>query len=129
MEWQRRRERGTGPRLAHERWRQLRAEDGLLGLDPTKDHGGSGDDPPFGNADAYTGGGHPNVFKRTAEALLERAKVRPALARARKVLGWPKRRKLAHAFLREYSYKRLKLAQHLGQLGVLLTCCAVALHG
>ena len=44
-----------------------------------------------------------------------------AALRARKVLGWPKRRKLAHAFLWEYSYKRLKLAQLLGQLGVLLT--------
>jgi hypothetical protein len=33
----------------------------------------------------------------------------------------PKRRKLAHAFLWEYSYKRLKLAQLLGQLSVFLT--------
>jgi hypothetical protein len=41
---------------------------------------------------------------------------------ATKVLGWPKRRKLAHAFLWEYSYTRLKLAQPLGQLGVVLTC-------
>ncbi len=41
---------------------------------------------------------------------------------ARKVLGWPKRCKLAHAFLWAYSYKRLKLAQLLGQLGVFLTC-------
>ena len=40
---------------------------------------------------------------------------------ARNVLGWPKICKLAHAFLWEYSYKRLKLAQLLGQLGVLLT--------
>jgi hypothetical protein len=37
------------------------------------------------------------------------------------VLGWPKRCKLAHAFLWEYSYKRLKLAQRLGQLGAFLT--------
>ena len=38
---------------------------------------------------------------------------------ARKVSGWPKRCKLAHAFLWEYSYKRLqKLAQFLGQLGI-----------
>ena len=29
---------------------------------------------------------------------------------ARKASGWPKRHKLAHAFLWEYSYKRLKLA-------------------
>jgi hypothetical protein len=34
-----------------------------------------------------------------------------ARAQARKVLGWPRRCKLAHAFLWEYSYKRLKLAQ------------------
>jgi hypothetical protein len=37
------------------------------------------------------------------------------------VSGWPKRRKLAHAFLREYSDERLKLAQLLGKLGVFLT--------
>ena len=43
-----------------------------------------------------------------------------------KVLSWPKRCKLAHAFLREYSYKRLKLAQLLGQLGVFLTSAASA---
>ena len=41
--------------------------------------------------------------------------------KARKLLGWPERRKLAHAFLWECSYKRLKLAQLLGQLGVFLT--------
>jgi hypothetical protein len=40
---------------------------------------------------------------------------------AKKLLGWPKRYKLAHAFLWEYSCKRLKLAQLLGQLGVFLT--------
>ena len=40
---------------------------------------------------------------------------------ARKLLGWPKRCKLAHEFLWEYSCKRLKLAQLLGQLGVFLT--------
>ena len=39
----------------------------------------------------------------------------------RKVLVWPRRCKLAHAFLREYSQKRLKLVQLLGQLGVFLT--------
>ena len=44
-----------------------------------------------------------------------------ALADARKVLGWPKICKLAHAFLWEYSLKRLKLAQLLGQLGAFLT--------
>ena len=42
-------------------------------------------------------------------------------AKARKVLDWPKRYKWAHAFLWEYSYKRLQLAQLLGQLGVVLT--------
>jgi hypothetical protein len=42
-------------------------------------------------------------------------------ARARKLLGWPKRCRLAHAFLWEHSYKRLQLAQLLGQLGVFLT--------
>ena len=36
------------------------------------------------------------------------------------MLGWPKRCKLAHAFLWEYSCKRLKWAQLLGQLGVFL---------
>jgi hypothetical protein len=41
---------------------------------------------------------------------------------ARKVLGWPKRCKLVHAFMWEYGYKRLKFAQLLGQLGVFLTC-------
>jgi hypothetical protein len=46
------------------------------------------------------------------------------LLRARKLLGWPKRCRLAHAFLWEHSYKRLKLAQLLGQLGVFLTCRA-----
>ena len=40
---------------------------------------------------------------------------------ARKMLGWPKRCKLAHAILREYCYERPKLAQLLGQLGVFLT--------
>ena len=38
------------------------------------------------------------------------------------VSGWPKICQLAHAFMWEYSYKRLKLAQLLGQLGVFLTC-------
>ena len=40
---------------------------------------------------------------------------------ARKALGRPKRCKLVHAFLWEYSDKRLKLAQLLGQLGVFPT--------
>ena len=37
------------------------------------------------------------------------------------MLGWPKRYQLAHEFLSKYSYKRLKLPQILGQLGVFLT--------
>jgi hypothetical protein len=44
------------------------------------------------------------------------------LAAARKVSGWPKRYKLAHAFLWQYSHKKLKSAQLLGQVGVFLTC-------
>jgi hypothetical protein len=40
---------------------------------------------------------------------------------ASKVLSWPKRCKLAHAFQWECSYKRLKLAQLLGRHGALLT--------
>ena len=38
-----------------------------------------------------------------------------------KVVRLAQKCKLAHAFLREYSYKRLKLAQLLGQLGAFLT--------
>jgi hypothetical protein len=41
---------------------------------------------------------------------------------ARKVLGWPKICELAHAFIWEYSYKGLKLAQLLGRHGVFLAC-------
>ena len=52
------------------------------------------------------------------------ARARQREPAARKVSGWPKRCKLAHAFLWEYSYKRLKLAQLLGQLGVFLTLTA-----
>ena len=37
------------------------------------------------------------------------------------MLGWPKRSKLAHAFRWKHSYKRLKLDQLLGHLGVFLT--------
>jgi hypothetical protein len=50
-----------------------------------------------------------------------RSPARSTLERERMVLGWPKRCKLAHAFLWEYSYKKLKLDQLLGQLGVFLT--------
>jgi hypothetical protein len=42
------------------------------------------------------------------------------------VLGWPKICKLAHAFLWGYNYKRLKLAQLLGQLGVVLAWAPAA---
>ena len=52
----------------------------------------------------------PLEIRRAAEIL-----------RAREVSGWPKRRKLAHAFLRECSHRRLKLAQLLGQLVAFLT--------
>ena len=37
------------------------------------------------------------------------------------MLGWPKISKLVHVFLWEHSYKRLKLAQLLGQLSIFLT--------
>jgi hypothetical protein len=45
-------------------------------------------------------------------------------AAARELSGWPRRRKLGHALLREYSYERLKLAQLLGHHGAFLTCAA-----
>ena len=48
--------------------------------------------------------------------------------RASKVIGWPKICKLAHAFLWIYGQKRLKLAQHLGQLDIFLTCSAVLMQ-
>jgi hypothetical protein len=51
---------------------------------------------------------------------LDGAHIRRGTA-ARKVLGWPRRRKLAHAFLWECSYIRLQLAHFLGQPGVVLT--------
>jgi hypothetical protein len=43
-----------------------------------------------------------------------------------KVSGWPKRCKLACAFPWECSYKRLKLAQLLGQLGAFLTLLSLS---
>jgi hypothetical protein len=58
------------------------------------------------------------------EVYLEDAGVAPkaaAYCSEEGVTGWPKRSKLAQAFLWEYSDKRLKLAQLLGQLGVFLT--------
>jgi hypothetical protein len=39
----------------------------------------------------------------------------------KKASSWPERCQLAYAFLWEYSYDRLVLAQLLGQLGVFLT--------
>jgi hypothetical protein len=48
------------------------------------------------------------------------AKLRPPSSSEKK-LGWPRRCKLAHAFLWEYSDERLNLAQFLGRLGVFLT--------
>jgi hypothetical protein len=42
-----------------------------------------------------------------------------ACSAARQVLGWPRRRKLAHAVPWEHIYKRRKLAQLLGQQVVL----------
>jgi hypothetical protein len=44
------------------------------------------------------------------------------------VLGWPKRCKLAHAFLWETSCKRLQLAQVLGQPAVSLTLQNLSSH-
>ena len=42
------------------------------------------------------------------------------------MLGWPKRCKLAHAFLWEYSYERLELAQLLGQVDAFLATVQVS---
>ena len=50
------------------------------------------------------------------------------VASVRKVVGWPKKCKLTHAFLWEYSCKWLKLAQLLGQLGVVLAPGVVQLR-
>ena len=58
------------------------------------------------------------VVERVRQQRAGGVRLKVAILRARKVLGWPKRCKLAHAFLWEHSYKRLKLqAQLLGQLG------------
>jgi hypothetical protein len=40
------------------------------------------------------------------------------------MLGWPKRCKMAHAFLWQNSYKRPNLAQLLGRLDDFLTCAS-----
>jgi hypothetical protein len=66
--------------------------------------------------------------RREALAVERRPRVRRHLA-ARKLLGWPKRCELAHAFRWKYTYKKLKLAQLLGQLGVFLTCARVSRVG
>ena len=63
----------------------------------------------------------PDPIQRSRE-ILDHGPEALAEAVARKLLGWPKICKLAHAFLWEYNYQRLKLAQLLGQLGVFLTC-------
>jgi hypothetical protein len=52
---------------------------------------------------------------RPISAQPSRGRARAAQAQGKKVLGWSRRRKLAHAFLLEYSFIRLKLAQLLGQ--------------
>jgi hypothetical protein len=66
-------------------------------------------------AGARASGGH---------ALREGVAILPArgiaATKARKVLSWPRRYKLTHACRWEYNYKRLKLAQLLGQLGIFL---------
>ena len=75
----------------------------------------------------FTGHGWPpggavlRLARRRRGEGIEEAVVAGQLA-ARKASGWPKRCRLAHAFLWEYSYKRLQLAQLLGQLGDFLTC-------
>jgi hypothetical protein len=45
------------------------------------------------------------------------------------VSGWPRRYKPANAFLWECRYKRLELAQLLGQLGVFLTLSVKSVIG
>jgi hypothetical protein len=70
------------------------------------------------------GAGGPAAGARTGADGHDRAHVEdPAQAdlRAREVLAWQKRCKLAHASLWGYGYERLKLAQLLGPLGVFLT--------
>ena len=59
--------------------------------------------------------GNHERYERSKFISARAEKTSPACS-ATKVLGRPKRCQLAHAFLWEYSYKRLKLAQLLGQL-------------
>jgi hypothetical protein len=66
----------------------------------------------------------PSAVARSVPTVIARSAIVPVHevpAAARKLSGWLKRWQLAHAFLWEYSCKRLKLAQLLGQLGVFLT--------
>jgi hypothetical protein len=70
------------------------------------------------------GGGGALVWARRGRRAPARGRGRaapPMPGQAGKLSGWPKRWQLAHAFRWEYSCKRLKLAQFLGQLGVFLT--------
>jgi hypothetical protein len=77
--------------------------------------------PPGGypGLDPERGQHHGRVDAVRADAVW--AELQRHALRARKVSGRPKRCKLAHTFPWEYSYKRLKLAQLLGQLGFFLT--------
>jgi hypothetical protein len=47
------------------------------------------------------------------------------ITKAIKLLGWPRRYQLAHAFRWEYSCERLELAQLLGRLGISFTKASV----
>jgi hypothetical protein len=62
---------------------------------------------------------------RPSEDIAVDGRAPPGLPRAREVLGRPKIRTLAHVFLWECGYKRLKLAQLLGQLGAILTWVSI----
>jgi hypothetical protein len=66
--------------------------------------------------------------RRLSPSLATRPPPSQTIHRASEALGRLKRCKLAHAFLQEYSYKKLKLAQLLGRHGVFLTCVAAADH-
>ena len=67
------------------------------------------------------GARRPMTFCGAEFAVAMRAASFGRAPRAREVLGWPRRCKLARPFMWEYSYKRLKLAQPLDQRGVFLT--------
>ena len=74
--------------------------------------------PPYVGAGSYPG---PQLLTRRALEQVGERDGQAAGLRARKVLGWPRRCELAHAFRWECSYKRLKLAQHLARHGASLT--------